>query len=263
MEKVTSPDGTTLAFDQLGSGSPLIVVAGASCDRAVDRPLADELAKYFTVLNYDRRGRGESTDTPPYAVEREVEDIGALVDAAGGSAAVVGMSSGAVLAAHAAAGGLALSHLVMWEPPFRLDQAGRRVATEYAGSLRALLADGRRGDALELFMRTVGLPEQMIAGMRQSPYWSTGEAMAPTLAYDAAVMGDGSVPVERFASVPAATLVLGGGASPDWMRHAARAAAEAVPGATYRELAEQTHDVAPSVLAAAVRDFVTPYTDRS
>lgn len=257
METVTSADGTRIAFDQLGSGSPLILVAGASCDRAVDGPLAEELGRHFMVLNYDRRGRGDSTDTLPYAVEREVEDLGVLLDAAGGTAIVVGLSSGAALAAHAAASGLPISHLVMWEPPFRLDPEGQRAAKEYAAQLNALLADVRRGDALELFMRTVGLPEEVIAGMRQSPNWSAGEAIAPTLAYDAAVMRDGALPVERLAAVRAATLVLAGGASPHWMGNAARATAEVVPGATYRELPGQTHDVAPTVLTAAVRDFVS------
>jgi pimeloyl-ACP methyl ester carboxylesterase len=256
METVTSADGTLIAFDQLGFGPPLVLVAGASCDRAVDARLAEELGRHFTVLNYDRRGRGDSTDTLPYAVEREVEDLGVLLDAAGGNATVVGLSSGAALAAHAAADGLPIGHLVMWEPPFRLDAEGQRAVERYAAQLDALLADGRRGDALELFMRTVGLPAEAIAGMRQSPYWPAGEAIAPTLAYDAAVMGNGALPVERFASVRAATLVLAGGASPHWMRDTARAAAEAIPGATFRELPDQAHDVAPTVLTAAVHDFV-------
>ena len=257
MEKVISTDGTTIAFDQLGSGPTLILVAGASCDRAVDRSLADELATGFTVLNYDRRGRGDSTDTPPYSVQREVEDLGALLDAAGGTATLVGLSSGAALAAHAAAAGLSVSHLVMWEPPFRLDPAGQRAGQVYRDELVALLAAGRRGDALELFMRTVGLPEHAIAGIRRSPYWAKGESMAPTLAYDAAVMGDGAVPADRLAAVRAPTLVLAGGVSPGWMRDAARAAANAVPAGTYRELADQTHDVAPPVLTAAVRAFAS------
>jgi pimeloyl-ACP methyl ester carboxylesterase len=260
METVTSADGTTIAFDQIGSGPPLVLVAGAACDRGVDARIADALAAHFTVLNYDRRGRGDSTDTPPYAVEREVEDLEILLAAAGGSAVVVGLSSGAVLAAHAAAAGLPVGHLVMWEPPFRLDAAARRAAREYAERTEALLAEGRRGDALELFMTVVGLPADAIAGMRQSPYWALGERLAPTLAYDAAVMGDGSIPGERFAAITAPTVVLTGGASPDWFRAAGKAAAEAIPGASYGELPGQTHDVTPDVLASAVYEFVTaPY----
>jgi hypothetical protein len=260
METVTSADGTTIAFDQIGAGPPLVLVAGAACDRAVDARIAEGLAAHFTVLNYDRRGRGDSTDTLPYAVEREIEDLEVLLAAAGGSPVVVGLSSGAVLAAHAAAAGLPVGHLVMWEPPFRLDAAARRTAREYAERTTALLAEGRRGDALELFMTVVGLPAEAIAGMRQSPYWELGERLAPTLAYDAAVTGDGSIPAERFAGITVPTAVFTGGASPDWFRAAGRAAAGAIPGATYGELPGQTHDVAPDALASAVQDFVgAPY----
>jgi alpha/beta hydrolase family protein len=257
METVTSADGTTIAFDQIGTGPPLVLVAGASCDRAVDARIADGLATRFTVLNYDRRGRGDSTDTLPYAVEREIEDLEIVLAAAGGSAVVVGLSSGAVLASCAVAAGLPVGNLVMWEPPFRLDTAGRRAALEYGEQTRALLAEGRRGDALELFMTVVGLPAEMIAGARQSPYWALGEELAPTLAYDAAVMGDGSIPGDRFAAITAPTAVFTGGASADWFRTSGRAAADAIPGAIYRELPGQTHDVAPDVLAAAVHEFAT------
>jgi len=256
METVTSADGTTIAFDQLGSGTPLVLVSGAACDRAVDTAIAEALARHFTVLNYDRRGRGDSTDTAPYAVEREIEDLEVLLAAAGGSATVVGLSSGAALAAHAAASGVPIGHVVMWEPPFRLDAEGQRQSKEYAERLTALLAEDRRGDALALFMGMVGLPEEMIAGIRQSPYWATGEGLAPTLAYDAAVLGDGGVPEARFADIAAPTLVLAGAASPDWFRDSAQAAAVAIPGAAYDVLPGQTHDVAPDVLAAAVRGFV-------
>jgi hypothetical protein len=256
METVTSADGTTIAFDQIGAGPPLVLVAGAACDRGADARIADGLAAHFTVLNYDRRGRGDSTDTPPYAKEREIEDLEILLAAAGGSAVVVGLSSGAVLGAHAAAARLPISHLVMWEPPFRLDAAAQRAAMEYAERTRALLADGRRGDALELFMTVVGLPAEAIAGIRQSPYWELGERLAPTLAYDAAVIGDGSIPGDRFAAITATTAVFTGGASPDWFRAAGKAAASAIPGATYGVLAGQTHDVAPDALAAAVHEFV-------
>jgi hypothetical protein len=260
METVTSADGTTIAFDQIGAGPPLVLVAGASCDRAVDARIADALAAHFTVLNYDRRGRGDSTDTLPYAVEREIEDLEILLAASGGSAVVVGLSSGAVLAAHAAAAGLPVGHLVMGEPPFRLDAPARRAAREYAERTKTLLEEGRRGDALELFMTVVGLPAEAIAGMRQSPYWALGERLAPTLAYDAAVVDDGRIPGERFAAITAPTAVLTGGASPDWFRAAGRATAAAIPGATYGELPGQTHDVAPDALAAAVHDFAgTPY----
>ena len=261
METVTSADGTTIAFDQLGSGPPLVLVSGASCDRAVDTGIAAALADHFTVLNYDRRGRGDSGDTPPYAVDSEVEDLDVLLAAAGGSAVVVGLSSGGALAALAVAAGLPVGHLVMWEPPYRLDAEGQRAAREYNARLAALLSDDRRGDALALFMGMVGVPEEMVTGMLQSPYWAKGEAIAPTLAYDAAVMGDGSIPT-ALRRITAPTRVLAGGASPEWMRESAAAAATAIPGADMAVLPGQTHDVAADVLAAAVRDAVAAYAER-
>jgi pimeloyl-ACP methyl ester carboxylesterase len=255
MEKIQSQDGTTIAFDQLGAGAPLVLVSGASCDRAIDAPLAMALAEHFTVLNYDRRGRGDSTNTLPFAVQREVEDIAALLAAAGGSATLVGLSSGAALAAEAAVAGLPIAALVMWEPPFRVDAEGLQQAKEYTDDLTALLAEGRRGDALARFMRVVGLSEEMIAGMRQSPYWATGESLAPTLAYDNAAMGDGSVPTGRYRGITTPTLVLAGSASPAWLREAAVRSANAIPGARHDSLEGQTHDVAPDVLTEAVVGF--------
>ena len=263
METVTSADGTTIAFDQLGSGPPLVLVAGAACDRAVDAGLAEGLAAYFTVLNYDRRGRGDSTDTTPYDVSREIEDLDVVLAAAGGSAVVVGLSSGGALAALAAAEGLPIGHLVLWEPPYRLDAEGQRAAREYNESLTAALADGRRGDALALFMGLVGMPDEAIDGMRQSPYWAQGEALAPTLAYDSAVLGDGPVPTDVLARVTAPTTVMCGGAGPEWFRESAAAAAAAIPRARTEVLPGQTHDVDADVLATAVRDAVTAYADRS
>jgi pimeloyl-ACP methyl ester carboxylesterase len=142
--KIESKDGTVIAFDQIGEGRPIVLVAGASCDRAIDTPIAEALARNFTVLNYDRRGRGDSGDTPPYSVEREVDDIRALLEAAGGSATVLGLSSGAVLAAEAAASGLPIDRLIMWEPPFSIDPDGPRRAVEYSDRLTELLDADRR-----------------------------------------------------------------------------------------------------------------------
>jgi hypothetical protein len=255
MEQVQSKDGTTIAFDQLGEGPPLVLVAGALCDRSIDAPIAEALARHFTVLNYDRRGRGDSGDTPPFAVEREVEDIDALLAAAGGRATLVGLSSGAVLAAEAGVAGLPLDALVMWEPPFSFDPDDVRGAKVYVDELATLLAADRRGDALALFMRRVGLPEEMIAGARQSPYWQAGEQLAPTLAYDAAVMGDNTVPTGRYSRVQAPTLALAGSESPSSMRQAAAQVASAVPGARHDILDGQDHNVAGDVLAAAVSGF--------
>ena len=162
--EVSSPDGTTIAYDRLGDGPPVVLVCGAMCDRALMRPTAEELAKHFTVFNYDRRGRGGSADTRPYAIEREIEDIGALVAEAGGTASVYGHSSGAGLVLHAAAAGLPIAKIALHDPPYALDgdEEARRSAREYGETLKATLSEGCRGDAVELFMTLVGMPQEMI-----------------------------------------------------------------------------------------------------
>jgi pimeloyl-ACP methyl ester carboxylesterase len=259
MNQVMSKDGTVIAFDRSGQGPALILVGGAFQYRAIDPPtaqLAALLAQQFTVFHYDRRGRGESGDTPPYAVEREIEDLAALIHEAGGQAAVFGMSSGGVLALDAAAGGLAITKLAVYELPYNSgDEDARQAAERYTRQLRALLAEGRRGDAVALAMTTWGAPAEAIAGMRQTPIWPLFEAVAPTLAYDDAIMGDGSVPTERLASITVPPLVMDGGASPAFMHNAAQAVAHTLPNAKRRTLEGQTHDVAPQVLAPVLVEF--------
>jgi len=255
VDRVTSSDGTQIAYDRLGDGEPLVLVSGASTSRTVHSELANSLASDFTVLNYDRRGRGDSGNTLPYAVEREIEDLGAVIAAAGGSAAVFGNSSGAVLALRAAAAGLPIIRLALWEPPFQVDPDGRRRARQYAGQLAGLLAAGRRGDAITLFLSTVGLPDQAIAGIRHSPGWPGMEAVAPTLAYDAAVMGDGTVPTALISSVKVPTLILTGGNTGAWAESAARALMATLPAAEQRVLEQQTHAVAWDVLATELKRY--------
>ena len=190
MENVTSRDGTTIAFDRLGEGPPIVLVTGGSVDRMSNVPLAQELASDFTVLNYDRRGRGPSGDTPPYAIEREVEDIEAMLEAAGGSANLYGTSSGAALALRAAADGLPVTKLALWEPPFILDE-NARPPKDQVEQYETMVAEGRRGDAAEYFMtKVVGMPPEFAAQARTEPWWPNQEALAHTLAYDARIMGD-------------------------------------------------------------------------
>ncbi len=255
METATSSDGTTIAFDRLGDGPPVILVCGGSTDRSANAALASLLAEHFTVLNYDRRGRGDSGDTPPYAVEREVEDLDAVIDEAGGSAFVYGTSSGGALALEAAASGLAITKLALWEPPFVLDES-RRPPADTARTYTELVAAGRRGDAVEYFMsRVVGLPPEFVAHARTQPFWQAQEALAHTLAYDATVMGDYSLPTERAASVTAPTLVIAGGASFSFMRETARALADVIPDGQHRTLEGQEHNVAPEALAPVLEEF--------
>lgn len=265
MDTVRAKDGTTIAFDRVGAGPALILVGGALQYRAIDprtAHLADLLAPHFTVFHYDRRGRGDSGDTPPYAVEREVEDLGALIDAAGGSAFVFGMSSGAALALEAAKRGLAITKLALYEPPFIVDDSRPPVPPEYVARIDALIASGRRADAVAYVMTTaVGLPADVVAAMRDQPFWPAFEAVAHTLAYDGRVLGDtqsGSpAPLERWASVTVPTLVVDGGASPATQHAAGRALVEVLPHARPRTLAGQTHEVDPEVLAPLLVEFLT------
>ena len=257
---VTSADGTSIAFERLGSGPAVIVVGGATCDRAMTRPLSEELARNFTVFNYDRRGRGDSGDTAPYAVGHEVEDLGALIAEAGGTAAVYGHSSGAGLALHAAARGLPISGLALHEPPYAPDsEEERRSSREYGEQLETILAEDRPGDAVALFMTTVGTPAEVVEGMRNEPWWAGMEEVAPTLAYDSEIMGDvskgGTVPKDLVGTVTIPTLVLCGGASPDWMIEVGRQIAEDLPNGRFGILDGQEHVVPPEILAPVLAEF--------
>jgi pimeloyl-ACP methyl ester carboxylesterase len=231
------------------------------CDRALMRPTAEELAKHFAVFNYDRRGRGDSGDTALYAVEREIEDIGAFVAEAGGTASVYGHSSGAGLALHAAAHGLPIAKLVLHEPPYAPDgdEEARRASREYGENLKTLLAEDRRDDAVELFMTMVGMPQEMVEGMRHTPRWAELEALAPTLAYDSEVMGDssrdGTIPIDKASRVTVPALVLSGGADHPWMTDVGRRLADAMPNGRHRVLEGQEHVVPPEVLVPVLKEF--------
>lgn len=265
MPIVTSEDGTTIGYDATGQGPALIVVDGATGYRGAfggGSELARLLAPHFTVYTYDRRGRGESSDTQPFAVAREVEDIEALIDAAGGAAYLYGMSSGGALALEAA---LALpgkvNKLAIYEVPYDNSDAGIAAWHRYCTRLEALTAAGKRGDAIALFMQFVGVPDDMIAGMRQSPMWPSLEAVAPTLRYDVAALGvDRTVPVERAAALNMPTLIMDGGASEamiPFMRATAEALTKAIPHAEHQILEGQTHDVDPKVVVPVLTAFFT------
>src|SRR5438132_8423897 len=250
MKTVTSADGTTIAFDLFGSGPPGIMVVGAFNTRATSEPLAAALQDQFTILNYDRRGRGDSGDTPPYSVEREIEDIDALIAAAGGSSAVFGYSSGATLALRAAAHGLAISNLALYEPPFLVDESRPPLPADLPQQLAGLIGAGRRGDAVELYQtKAVGIPEDVVAQMRQAPFRPALEAIAHTLVYDATIVGDLRLPTELIASITTPTTVIDGELSPPLLRNAARAVAETLPNGRRYTLAGQTHDISPDPTA--------------
>jgi pimeloyl-ACP methyl ester carboxylesterase len=258
MSTILSKDGTVIAFDELGNGEAIILVDGALCSRAFGPlpKLAQLLAPHFTVFHYDRRGRNESGDTPPYAVEREVEDIEALIAKAGGSASVFGTSSGAALALAAAARGANIKKLALYEPPFVAGRSARTAPPDSEAQLKRLIAAGKRGDAVKFFMvDMVGMPAIFAYILRVLPIWPKLKAVAHTLPYDAAVLGDFSLPKERAASVAVATLVIGGEKSPVELRSAVSAVAEAIPAAKLRMLKGQTHNVSVKVLAPVLVEF--------
>lgn len=261
MDEVTSRDGTTIAFDRSGEGPPIVLVGGALSDRSAAPPLAANLAPRFTVFAFDRRGRGDSGDTEPYAVDREIEDIEALVVEAGGTAFLFGHSSGAVLALEAARTlPDRITKLALYEPPFIVDDSRPQLPEDYVTGLTELISTGRRGDAVEFFMTSgPGVPAEAVAEMRSAPFWPAMEAMAHTLAYDGSIMGDtmsGSpAPLERWSSVTVPTLVMDGGASPPWQHHGVEALTGILPQAQHRTLEGQDHGADPGILSTVLTEF--------
>ena len=260
MPTVSSIDGTTIAYDKVGEGPALILVDGALSVHSSGgkSELARLLAPHFTVYGYDRRGRGGSGDTLPYAVEREIEDIEALVDHAGGSAFLYGHSSGGTLTLQAAVTlGGRVGKIAIYEAPHNDDPDAQESWSRYLRDLDRLLADGRRGDAVALFMRFVGTPDEQVEGMRLAPFWPGMEAIAPTLAYDhAAIIGERwSAPTDVAAQVTVPALLMAGDASLPFMPHTARALSKAMPHGQLRILAGQAHNVDPGVLAPVLVDF--------
>jgi pimeloyl-ACP methyl ester carboxylesterase len=255
MNQCISRDGTSIAFDQQGEGPALILVLGAFNDRRTGAPLARRLSSRFQVFNYDRRGRGQSGDAAraaarPCDVERELDDLEALIGAAGGSAAVCGYSSGAALALLAAARGARISRLALYELP-----PGR--APAHAAELASLIAGDRRGEAVEYFQhRVVGIPEAVVARLREAPFRPGLEALAHTLVYDATLVGSDRVTPQLLATIQTPTLAIAGSESPPGMREAAEAAARALPDGRALILPGATHDLDPELLAPALESFL-------
>jgi alpha-beta hydrolase superfamily lysophospholipase len=257
VRRVTSRDGTPIAFEEVGDGAPVILVVGAFNDRSTGAPLASALSPQLTVYTYDRRGRGDSGDTSPYAAEREIEDLGALIAEAGGQAAVFGYSSGAVLALKAASQGLPITKLILHELPLMVDQGQPRWSADHASRLRELVAAGRRGDAVEYFQsHLVGLPDAVVAQLRQAPFRPALEAMAPTLVYEAAILGDGLLRRQTASAIPMPLLAVVGEATTPFMIEAARALAAAAPTGRSLLLKGQGHDIDPAAVGPVIQEFL-------
>lgn len=266
MQTVRSLDGTTIAYDRSGQGPALILVGGATSTRAAATDVAAILAPDFTVFAYDRRGRGDSGDTLPYAVAREVEDIQALIAESGGTSFVFGHSSGAVLALEAARLlNTKIRKLALYEPPFIVDDCRPAARPDWLEQTKALLAAGRPGDALELFQIQVGMPAAMVKQFRQSPMWPPLQAMAHTLVYDLTILegtqAGSPLPLRKWAEATVPTLVmdgtkfLGSEEGHAWMQHAADEMARVLPHAQRRTLAGQDHGADAEVLAAALKEY--------
>jgi len=257
MKKIVSKDGTVIAYDQTGSGPVIILVDGALCSRLFGpmKTLAPLLSQHFTVFAYDRRGRGDSSDQKPYSVDREIEDIQALIDVAEGSAFLFGISSGAALVLHAVAKGLNISKIGLYEPPFVGDEEGKRPPSDYQARVTELISLDKRNEAVQLFLSVVGAPAFAVFIMRLLPLWRKLKDIAHTLPYDAAIMGNFSAPTQRAAAVKIPALVMSGEKSPQSLRNAASKLAKSIPQAKYSELAGQTHNVSTKVLAPVLIEF--------
>jgi pimeloyl-ACP methyl ester carboxylesterase len=260
MEIVTSKDGTKIAYDKLGTGAAVILIGGALVDRSAHSKLAELLSQKFTVYNYDRRGRGDSSDTKPYAVMREVEDIKALIDDAGGSAFLYGISSGACLALEAAATfRTEVKKIGIYEAPY--DEAGGAAENwkTYSLKLNQLLAEEKHGDAVQLHLKTVGASALAIIAMKVLPGWESMKTLAPTIAYDISVVGENrSIPVERVAAINSKVLVMDGAdsiASMPFMRATADKLAKTAPNGKRQTIKVQDHNGEDKVIAAVLTEF--------
>ncbi|MFB9840839.1 alpha/beta fold hydrolase [Mucilaginibacter ginsenosidivorans] len=258
MAQVTSKDGTPIAYEKTGSGLPLILVDGAMCSRDFGPmpKLAQYLANNFTVITYDRRGRNESGDTKPYAVEREIEDIDALIGEAGGSAYVYGISSGAALALAAAASELNITKLALYEPPFDVSDEGHHAPADALAQLKALVTQDRRADAVKYFMKDIiGIPPLVVFMMTLFPIWKKLKAVAHTLPYDITILDGFGLPEERARSVKVRTLVSGGDKSQVLLRNSVKKLAGVMPNSELRMLKGQTHNVSEKAIGPVLVEF--------
>jgi pimeloyl-ACP methyl ester carboxylesterase len=252
METVISADGTPIAYERSGSGPALVVATGAFCDRLSSAPLAEHLGDRYSVYRFDRRGRGDSGDTPPWSVTREVEDMAAVVTATGQTPLVYGHSSGAALALEAAAAGVPVRKLAVYEPPY---VPGEGTTPETADRLASLCASGRPDEAAVLFLRNTGMGDEQLAQMRTQPFWPRMVGLAPQLAYDVRLGNGGEVPVDRLRSIGCPVLALAGSLSAPWATEGASAIAAAGRNARSEIVEGQHHGVDQGVAAGVLAEF--------
>jgi pimeloyl-ACP methyl ester carboxylesterase len=249
---IESSDGTRIAVDRSGSGPPLLIVLGASCDRSTSKPLAALLAPRYTVYEYDRRGRGDSGDDVPCTTELEVADLAAVAGAAGGPPFVYGHSSGAILALEAAARGVAMRRLAVYEPPYTGEA---HPGSEFGDHLDQLVAAGRRDQAAEEWLAMTGTPAPIIESIKSGPTWAHRQALAHTLSQDLGLANDGQVPIERLRLIDSPVLAMAGAASPPWAASTTATLASVLPRATEQLIGGQHHVPADPVIAAVLENF--------
>ena len=261
MDFVTSADGTRIAYERAGSGHPIVFASGAFNDHHTCAPLAERLAGDFTVVTYDRRARGESGDTRPYTVDREVEDLAALIDLVGGAAAVFGYSSGGLLAVYAAAAKAPITHLALYEAPYAMGGAAERA--DLAARLDDLVRQGQAGDAVSLFQSEgIGLPAQVVADIRRSPMFPALAAIAQSTVYDATITAAYAAPDPALLAVPVPALVMNGAGTWPQLARAARDLAAALPDGRYEEVpGGADHGIPVEETATAMRRFLSSFLD--
>lgn len=264
MPRAVSADGTAIGYDRLSDEGPVLVLVGGGLDDGTENvPLGTHLAGSFTVVNYRRRGRGDSGDTEPYAVQREIEDLAAVIDANGGRAHLFGASSGGALALEAAAAGLPIDRIAVHEVPYLLGDELLAAWRGYTADLVAALDAGDRDEALRLFMRLAGSSSEEIAAAEAAPVWPALRALAPTLRYDAACLGDGSPPAARLAAVTQPVLLTTGasvdahaaGLPTDFFGAAADAAAAQLPNGRRVTIDVPGHIPDPALLGPVLTAF--------
>ena len=257
MAFVTSADGTRIEFDRTGSGPPMILLSGGPGDRSAEKPLAEALAPFLTVFTYDRRGRGGSGDTQPHSVDREYEDLAAVIAEAGGTAGVFGSSGMGMIGLEAAAHGVPISRLAMWEPPYIVDGARPPVPADWGDRIAELIGAGRSQDAVGYWLTdVVGVPEEHVRSMHGTPFWDGMTQNAQALVHDAAILRDFSLPVARATGVAIPVLLVdGGSAALPWIRSGIQSALGVLPDARHQVLNGQGHDVQPDVLAPILITF--------
>jgi pimeloyl-ACP methyl ester carboxylesterase len=255
----TSRDGTTIAYTKRGSGPPLIIVDGVFCYRenGPATELASLLAQHYTVFTYDRRGRGESTDTAPYTVEREIDDLRAVVTEARATPFVLGISSGAALTLQAVASGVGAKRIALYEPPYEAAGSPRRLEDARI-RLQSFISDGDRAGAVRFFMTGVfGAPRAFVFAMPflMPTAWKRNKLVVHTAPHDLMILADRSVLNERSSSIPVPTLVIGGEKSPKGLRDAVTVVGDALPNGTIRFLSGQDHNISGPVLVPVLFEY--------